>query len=480
MKQFLKSLNLVVREVLSIIFLWGVEYVGNMLNTEVQIKEIMDRLRIISIEISNMNKVNTAMESYDITQITRVGKQCPIKDHPLRETDEYTKKLYLTVLSSIMQYNSIGIEDKLLFFARIKFGCEAEINLADVIKKGIEVNDELYDEFIRVIKERELQYNFIVDALILSGCTSELEKETTEYIAEIASVLSINAADIKILCEIASIILTQNEKEFLKTFDVINSKLHHFICYTKDFVNGILVSNQELFCFRSQNTKKIEIDFVFSNKKVEIINAEIVLLNKNLIFKENQIAHIKKCNFILKSEKANDYFDFLKYQDKFIDFENCTNILMNECNFSMVGTEIATGHLIHIGVCNNIVIENCRFTDILIGGSTADSTFIYCENLKNLRINNVHAMNCTIQCGNREDLIGGIIFTSNIEKSVVESCKFLNVNLKRYDGNGYIVNGEYQGIIKGVDKINDCQVINSGNLIAKLKVGRSGLFESMF
>ncbi len=206
-------------------------------NLSSEIKDITIKLEEILKKVNLADNENKNNEECDIKKIIRTAKQYPITEHPLSKNDDHIKKLYITVLSSVIQYGSKPIEDRLIFLSRIMYGCNININLMDVIQYGMNIDDSLYDEFIVQISKADLQYNFIVDALIISSCNSKIDGKSIKYIAEIASVLNISNDNMKILCNITNIILTQDEKEFMNKFSLINSKLHYFKFYIGKFAN---------------------------------------------------------------------------------------------------------------------------------------------------------------------------------------------------------------------------------------------------
>lgn len=446
------------------------------LNIELELSSITDKIQALAIEVRNANKENNKTNEYDINKILRTAKQYSITEHPLSKSDEHIKKLYITVLSSVMQYDGKPIEDRLIFLSRIMQGCNIDINLMDVIRDGMNIDNDLYDEFIAQINKANLQYNFVVDALIISYCDSKIESKSIEYIAEIASTLSISNDNMKILCNIASIILMQNQKIFKKNFDFIKPKLHYFICYTKEFVDGLLCDNEEVFCFRGKKLIDFYKEDIVDSRKVEITNANVHLKGEELKLKDNESIFINKCNFILEKmiiEKEKTSFslfgaDRRVEQDEYLLIESSSNINISDIVFEMVGKEIEPEYnILKIKACGNINLENIKFNDVHMYSSEKTSSYIFFENIEDLNISNLYTNNCEVKCGNQYDLLGGIVYVENTKKACITDSKFIDTSLRRYNGSSYDTNGNKQGLIYGIQDIQNCESINSANLIAE-------------
>lgn len=457
----------------------------NIISISNDIKDITTKLEEVLKKVDEVENENKSKEEYDINQIIRTAKQYPITEHPLSKNDEHIKKLYITFLSSVMQYYGKSIEDRLIFLSRIMQGCNININLIDVIQYGVNIDNPLYDEFITQISKADLQHNFIVDALIISSCDSKIENKSIEYIAEIASVLNISNDDMKILCNIANVILIQSQEIFKTVFDFIKPKLHYFICYTKEFVDGLLSDNKELFCFRGKNSIDFSVADIIISKKVEITNASVHLSGEDIKLKDNDSIFINNCKFILETmiiEKRRGWDDEIVRQDEYLSIENCCNLNISDIHFNIIGENIRpTYNILKIRLCGNVNLKNIKFNDIYMHSSESTSSYIFFENIGNINMNNLHTNNCYLQCGNYYDLLGGIVYVENAKKACIADCKFINTSLHRYNrSDNYDVNGENQGLIYGIQDIKNCESINSANLTAKEKRGTSFSWGRMY
>lgn len=457
----------------------------NYLNISNDIKDITIKLEEILRKVNLVEYENKNDEEYDIRHIIRTAKQYPITEHPLSKNDDHIKKLYVIVLSSVMQYDGKPVEDRLIFLSRIMEGCNININLMDVIQYGINIDNQLYDEFVVQISREDLQYNFVVDALIISSCDSKIESKSIEYIAEIASILNISNDDMKILCNISNIILMQSKENFEKNFDVTNNKLHYFICYTKEFVQGLLCNNKNLFCFRGKNLIDLDVKEIINSKKVEIINAYIRLKGEEIKLKDNDTILINNCKFVLDTmiiEKRRGWDDRIIDQDEYLLIENCSNVNIMNIDFNIIGENIKpTYNISKIRLCERVNLENIKFNDIYMHSSQSTSSYMFFENVDNIKIHDLYTNNCYLQCGNYYDLSGGIVYAENAKEAQIDYCKFINTSLHRYNRSGnYDINGENQGLIYGIKDIQNCESINSANLTAKEKRGTSSIWGRMY
>jgi hypothetical protein len=87
----------------------------NITNISADIKSITSKLEEMLKKVNLIEPENNSDEEYDINQIIRIAKQYQITEHPLSKKDEHIKKLYIAVLSSVMQYDIKFIEDGLIF-----------------------------------------------------------------------------------------------------------------------------------------------------------------------------------------------------------------------------------------------------------------------------------------------------------------------------------------------------------------------------
>ena len=456
------------------------------LNIYRELSLIIDKIQELAIDIRSFDKENDNNE-YDINKILRTSKQYEIKEHPLSNNDEHIKKVYISFLSSVMQYDGKSIKERLIFLSRIIQGCNFNVNLMDVIQYGMDMDNQLYDEFVVQVSKENLQYNFIVDALIISSCDSKINVKSIDYIAELASILNISNDDMKILCNIASIILMQNQEEFKKKFSLIESKLHYFICYLKEFVNGIICDNKKLFCFRSKKLMDFPIEHSINSEVIDITNANIHINEQEFKLCNAKSICMNDCNFILQTietmkieQELNSSPGFIKkdkipqkLKDYLILVENCKNVKVNGLFFSTNGEEInIKENIFKINFCENVKLKNLQFNNIYmnhyeyaLANKDNKSSYINLKNIESIEIEKLITKNCKLNSKQFADILGGIVFVENTKNSYIKESKFFNTDLIHKDfGNRTEVNGKNQGLIYGIQDIQNCESMNSANL----------------
>lgn len=462
------------------------------------IQSITIKLEEILRKVNLSENEDKSKEEYDINRIMRAAKQYPITEHPLSKNDDHIKKLYITVLSSVIQYDGKPIEERLIFLSRIMQGCNININLMDVIQYGMNIDNNLYDEFVVQISKENLQYNFIVDALIISSCESKIEDKSIEYIAEIASVLNVSNDDMKILCNISNIILMQSQESFNKNLDFIKSKLHYFICYTKEFVDGLLSDNEELFCFRSRKLKEICIGKKILNcKNIDIMNGKIQLGEKNIRIMNKESVRLNNCIITIKmtfteeDQKTSKNFygsskqELIPYDpNEWMYIENCKFVSLIDVDFNINGDFICGQSLLMITQCEQVQLINLHYNNIELrpyrdNDENKICSYINLSFINKLFIHKLVINNCKIFCTNENNYI---IYSANVKESKINNCEFINITYyillcggttssKGINGNecilevvgqNYIIEDAY--LIHGLSSFIDCKIINSPKL----------------
>lgn len=249
-----------------------------------EMKEIMNRMEMIFEELEAMKISNTEKNSIDFSKINRLAKQYPIAGHILKEEDEYNKKLYLAVLSSVAQINKDAREEKLLYLNRIAEGVKYEGDFAEVVKLASEVNDKVLSDFIEYVNEKSLRYMFIFEALLISGLSGELNEASNTYISEIISYLKIRRDEVAFLVKLAIIVLEQNEKAYLEMADKIPTGIEIILFikpYIKDFAKGVLVNTEKLYYLYDSKVGIEELEILMNKEKSDkqVVFDNIVLEN---------------------------------------------------------------------------------------------------------------------------------------------------------------------------------------------------------
>lgn len=386
-----------------------------------EMKEIMNRMEMIFEELEAMKISNTEKNSIDFSKINRLAKQYPIAGHILKEEDEYNKKLYLAVLSSVAQINKDAREEKLLYLNRIAEGVKYEGDFAEVVKLASEVNDKVLSDFIEYVNEKSLRYMFIFEALLISGLSGELNEASNTYISEIISYLKIRRDEVAFLVKLAIIVLEQNEKAYLEMADKIPTGIEIILFikpYIKDFAKGVLVNTEKLYYLYDSkvgieeleilmNKEKSDKQVVFDNivlenieigwggsvhinnmNTIKFINCHFVNWESSIVFRDIHEIKFTECRLI----NFKDYFNFVDIDNIIIkkcnleDFDNgvfrtqrkCKKITITDSNFKKCkySTEEYSGHggCFRIGELKEFELIKTKFEDCYINYHKSDGT----------------------------------------------------------------------------------------------------------
>lgn len=348
----------------------------------------------------------------------------------LVELDEYMKSLYLRVLCSALQYESMPTEMQTLYLNRIVKGIGVEDGVQEYMRRALEISEKEVQEFLSIFGVKTEKYYFSVDGIVLSSLGSGNEK-AYEYLAEIMELLGITKSDLTYLCLIARAILEQNSEVFDEAKEKLTDRVKelNFIPYVKNFYVGEIVDTD------------MEYYLTVPEKELSKGVAYRALYRQRRVVFENLDIEVKEG----------------------WKFEGCEEVVFRGCNLK--GTEEQGLYFENVGT---VRFEGCKVQDFKSNG------FCWLTN-----VNNLYVQNCEIsECG-YEDRIGDtrggvvIILHRELDEIIVEGNTILNCFIKRKEHKyNYGVSGAFMGTRAGGGGVkivvtnnkfigNDC--INNGN-----------------
>ncbi|MGL4876411.1 MAG: right-handed parallel beta-helix repeat-containing protein [Clostridium sp.] len=361
--------------------------------------------------------------------------------HPMESEDEYTKDLYITMLCVVSQYGKASkVENKSILIERIIKGLKSEKSIKYFNKKALEVNEGLVSEFIKIFREKNVKYNFILDIMILMNLDGLGMDEELVLIAEISEALGLNKEDIKLLSKIVKSILEQNNEAYSQLLKEKNERIDFtkFHCYTKEYVIGRIGDTKELVYYYAKDKSAIELKkdksscAKFTQTEVIFENLKIDLTGTKLKFKSQE-----KISFI-NCEITGGKHNIKVYSCKEMIFDKCTISGFDGCG--ILGTD--SYDEVDKFVMKNSKLENCSAKERTVIGKASVIEF------KDVRFKNLNT---------RGIYYPSVIIIETKTDSIVERCKFHNCK-----GDGW---SSEEKLFNNNNNFQECELIDSDSYI---------------
>ncbi len=182
---------------------------------ETMVQDMANSLDCINREIQEIRTSNDNMEM-DYDMIRMLAKSVPFANHPLAELEDgYACKLYIELLLSVMQMDTNGITEKMVYIQWILEESRLDMELEDAYAESLELGKDIYSEIGEVLRT-DFGLFFIVDALIVANFIEEANGEAIEYIAQLCVLLGVDASYMEIGVILAKIALYQDIKNTKK------------------------------------------------------------------------------------------------------------------------------------------------------------------------------------------------------------------------------------------------------------------------
>ena len=332
---------------------------------QLEVKDITSKLKNLYAELEDLKSKDVNVNKIDFEKMKSLAKAYPIKDHPLRHMDEYSQKLYLTMLACIAQFDTNNIEDKLRFIQRIICGSNINIKIEDISKAALQINGKLMDEFNIALSSSGLSINFAVDIILVANLSGKCEEDILEYISSLFEVIKLSKKDIQFVIKMSKAILMQDAEiyEDILSDPSIAVKLVSFKMYTAD-----ISKNRYDYYIIENSLNKIVIKskekVVFNCNLQELLNGKSDVALENLIinlnsatqlnFEENHKVTFKNCEFI--GDGGDKYLT--------LEFRKCKMVSIETCIFQNIKTPQADNGIKLDRGMNMICIYNVIVTNV--------------------------------------------------------------------------------------------------------------------
>lgn len=336
-------------------------------------------------------------------------KNYPIENTLLMDATDYIKNNYFKHLALVLTQKGDVSKEQRCLFSRMLEGVKSENGIEEYIRQAYEVEIGHYLEFMEQMREMEVKYRFLLDALLLVCCSSP-DKEQMELVAAFMESLKIPYEEAEGICKIGKSILEQDEgiywQYIISSAVSMNSQVYED--YTHKFMGDYI----------SVGNKTIELMFV-EKKEVD----KRFLAENKVPFSETNAGGIsfseKERVVIQNAVLSVGYTGFL--------FVDCKEILFDNCYFVGRGRpESVKFHNTH-----TVTFHNCEFMDFT-------RYAVVVENQKNDGI--VSFLDCSFEncysfgCDYHQDWqeIGAVIHSSGgycgflLERCKFDKCGYVN------------------------------------------------------
>lgn len=275
---------------------------------------------------------------------TEKAKEYAVTNETLSGLDEYIKKLYLKLLGTVIQYKNDPSDMQIIYLNRIACGMGAEEPVEELMRMALEISETDVQEFVVVMKEKNIKFYFAIDGLILLKIGSAAQ-ENYEYFAELLELSGMAKRDIEAVSQIAKSVLTQESAYYdeAKNWIAESAKTYDFSNYIKSYYAGAIIDLRYEKRYSSPDVNQVyDISFPtrYEAKKVVFENLNIHL-KEDWLFEGCDEVVFRNC----KMYGENGRFNMLAGS---IIFENC--VCENFCN-----------RVAKVEVVYNFIVRKCEF-----------------------------------------------------------------------------------------------------------------------
>lgn len=305
-----------------------------------------------------------------------------ILEHPISDVGEYVRKLYIDALCVIAQYANEGVAGGLAFVKRIHSESGLKNEFSEHIKNAMNITSEKLEEFFAQCKENALEHIFVLDCLLIAGADGVPNSKQITFVVKIFVALGMTKEQISLISELAVSILERDNNKYRKVCEIIPADavmniLGAAMCYVRQFVSGVLIDTDEIFCICFNEQTFFDFDknnyrYINGHTKIIIENA---CIETNLIIKNCERLVLRKCRFSNRINFLNiglvnvEYceFDMLNRIDFYYIFwvEGVGSLFMDRCNISNVLFERRNSSgVFKIESCSELTVNSSLFINI--------------------------------------------------------------------------------------------------------------------
>ena len=335
----------------------------------------------------------------------------PYHEHPLRNAEGYLKELYIVLLCTVAQYDGEISDAKSAYLRRMMIGLGLPDLLDHYLRKLLQINAETAQEFVRTLSGTEWARNFIVDSLVLIGCSGELSDKSVMFTAELAEVLRIRREDLEFLSKLALVVLEQDE---VKYWHVLTEKPKNFSMSLLYFLEGFC--KKALIDVHEADFKTIYTGEVIINEELSITDKNTAFIDAEVRFGENGLLKVESSSLLIHGSR---FFG----SSNPITLHSIENIQIKKSVFQ----DFKDNRALTLSFGNTVCISettflNCSYVDLrysilALGGA------IYAETIQQMQIRNCTFDRCTTVSYSRQSR-GAAVH--------LQTCRLVNIAANRF------------------------------------------------
>lgn len=338
-----------------------------------------------------------------------------IRNHPLENKEDYVKELYFTILAGVVVADKEVKSEELDFFTRLIRGMGMNYEAAKFIKESEEkFNKDTIRDFLDNMQQHQLVYSFVVDALIMAKIDTVFHENESELIGLLCDTLTLKEEDLKILTNIAALILEGKgaaiqKINFHEGCDISMLDFSHYF----DLLGGVEVT----LSTRDFNREEIPAGIYSIQTPVELKDSSIKLHGSKFRFTDEGALTLRMMENVEIAECS--------FGNASIMIEHAKKLSIKKSLF-----KDNTRQCISIKICANGTIENTEFSNMKIKMQKKDihGGAIYIQHshidMTACRFENIS------RDGEERTLLGGALYIEenpNYEKRpVIKECMFMN------------------------------------------------------
>lgn len=234
---------------------------------EADMKEITGRIRAISSDINDIRNTDSDME-FDYGKIEILAEKIPFESHPLDGLEDGRAcLLYLEMLLNIvrMDQETNEIINRLILIQWMLVQSRINRSLEELVKDTWRRQSDLFEEFVRTLPKTYVD-GFMLDALIVANMGGAANREILEYLAELSSLLGIDAGRLRTLAQVARVVLCRKfcKMERTELEEVLKYAVEFDFYFNADMIEKA-VQNQREIVFKLD--KKLNIRWMVKQKQ---------------------------------------------------------------------------------------------------------------------------------------------------------------------------------------------------------------------
>ena len=333
----------------------------------------------------------------------------PVKEHPISKTDEYIRNMYFDMLCVAAQYESDDTENAFTLIKRIMSACKNVQPFEEYIRRSMELTVGKTAEFIKQCRDNKLCEIFFVDSLLISCSNGTPNAKQIAFLAQYGDMLGFKKAEMTEISEFAAAILKQDSDGYQKILNKNNAYIQEAVlCYTKEFVEGMILNTSKKLYYYSQNFKEFDnINILKDYDEIKIENMKIRLKQKEMHISSVKNLILENC-YVLSTTLCLSSIEKIK---------------INNCNFKWDRKPRYTYEKgkSNVYYCNRAIEADLYNSKIMISNTKFSDFSIYSFNAFDYRLNGfgVGAVFCAY--GKQNDQKNDFVDIT------FENCEFTNI-----------------------------------------------------